>query len=362
MKIGILTFHCAYNYGAVLQAFALQEYLQYIGNDVHIIDYRPKYLWNANKSFDWSVRALKSFIKKILIYQSNQRKERRFHEFWDNHLNLENIDLNIQPNSYDTFVFGSDQIWNATITGGKFDRIYFGDFEAARNRKLIVYAVSIGGYSLSPVDKSLIRDRLNNFEAISVREKKLQITLQEILHKTVDCVLDPSLLVDTFAFDSLISEPLIDRTYICIYEVTPDSRTVQIAKKLSEGMNGAKIIRIGNYLKNGGGCENIIDAGPIDFLNYIKYSACVVTTSFHGTAFSIIFKKPFFTLKVSNSSDSRITDLLGDLNLMNQYILDVNVNSITIPQIDYKNVEVLLDKRRNESRLFLDKIFSKEKC
>lgn len=352
MKIGILTFHCAYNYGAVLQAYALQEYLLQLGNKAYIINYKPKYLLNAKRKSAYSVR-VKMFIKKLLTYKSYSEQKKKFHGFCCEFLNINNLDLNNPLNSYDLFIVGSDQIWNATITEGEFDKIYFGDFKAATGKKIIAYAASIGGYCIKPEDEIFLRKELENFHGISVRENRLKIQLQSILHRSIDCVLDPSLLVDSSVFASLVFKPLINQPYICIYEVTPDSRTVQIAERLVEQGENIQIIRIGNYLKGNHELIGINNAGPIDFLNYIKYAECVITTSFHGTAFSIVFQRPFLTVNVGKSSDSRIKDMLSDLDLLNCYV--ESLDSVCFPKIDYKRVEALLDKRKQESRLFLSR-------
>ncbi len=352
MKIGILTFHCAHNYGAVLQAYALQTYLQQLGHDVYIINYRPQYLLNAKK-FCGHFRRLKMTVKRLLSFSSYSQQKNKFASFCKEYLNVAEFDFNVKSNSYDLFIVGSDQIWNPSITGGEFDKIYFGDFKAGIDTKIIAYAASIGGYCIKPEDKAFLRKKLNTFHGISVRENKLQIQLQSILHKNIDCVLDPSLLIDSSVFESLVSKPLMNQQYICIYEVAPDSRTVQIAKNLAEQRGYIQIIRIGNYLRDYRGLINIKNAGPIDFLNYIRYAECVITTSFHGTAFSIVFKKTFLTVNAGKSSDSRIKDMLCDLDLLNCYV--DNPDSVSIPQPDYKKVDELLDKRKKESQFFLSK-------
>ena len=151
MKIGLLTFHCAHNYGAVLQCYALQETLISMGHEVEVINYRPKYLIASYKRFELHrfislnlINSLKNSIKEALLAGRRFRRYKAFEEFITNRLNLsERVNANNIPSKYDIYIIGSDQIWNPKITKG-FDSVYWGQFKFPKERRrYIAYAASM---------------------------------------------------------------------------------------------------------------------------------------------------------------------------------------------------------------------------
>lgn len=172
MKVGILTFHCANNYGAVLQCYALQEYLRSLGHEAYVIDYRPDYVVRRYKVFsrrNWIVRDFKKTIKKlfsepylcIVRYKRNKRLE----SFIKNRYNL--YPYSADKSVFDAIVLGSDQIWNPNLTGKSFDEVFFGkDFHC----KKISYAASNRTESLSPAEEAFYIKHLAELDSIGVRE------------------------------------------------------------------------------------------------------------------------------------------------------------------------------------------------
>lgn len=349
MKIGILTFHCAHNYGAVLQAYALQEYLRSKGYEVRIIDYRPKALVSYYKLFD--VRyclSLKTFLSKALLYPVAKKRAMNFDRFIQSRLQLEQICLDSSDNDYDVFVFGSDQIWNPHLLKG-FDKVYFGDFHAALGRKCVAYAASMGKTSLTSYEHEFLENALKAFHAISVRESSLKKLLSPLTDKPISVVADPTFLLNRDYWENMVTRPKIHKPYVLVYQVVKDSNTLRIARHIAQQIGG-EIVELKAVLsllhQSPYQC-----ASPEDFVSYFKYAACVVTTSFHGTAFSVIFQRPFYTLKLNTRIDARSEALLNQLALIDRMV-DKNA-TVTFSEIDYSKVLPFFEKMRSASASFL---------
>lgn len=351
MKIGILTFHCVNNCGAVLQAYALQEYLLQLGHDVFIIDYCPDYLLQTTKVNLKEYRFIR-FAKDCVKFIINSKGRLKFSCFRKQYLRLYALDLDSRNHSFDAFILGSDQIWNKQIIGC--DKIFWGDFLAANNIKLLSYAASCGSWNFADTDIAVLKNRLNTFSSISVREDFLAIELQRILNKNIEWVLDPTLLLDRSKFEEILVPPKELKPYIFIYEVTPERKTIDIAEQIVQQTDKTiQIIRCGTIKKQNGNLKTINNVGPLDFLGYIKNAFCVVTTSFHGSALSIAFNRNFYTIRISKSQDERVRSLLSMLNLSDRLIDKKSICRYT--DIDYTNVNQILQKQKESSEQFLKK-------
>lgn len=327
MKIGILTFHCAHNYGAVLQCYALQEYLESLGHKVFVIDYRPKYLkyglfvWYKWFSFN-PLKCLKKILWQMRTFSIQRNRFVKFESFIHNRINLKKLDLRSCDYDIDCFVFGSDQIWRKNK--GTFDPIYFADFNAAKNRKLISYAASMGLNTLSDNEKNRISKWLENFSIITVRENSLKELLQPLTNKDVYNVIDPTFLLPLQKWDKIVITPHLNKPYILIYQVISNPLVYNIARKAANEI-GANIIEITSNVQVKKNTYQLIQtASPEEFLGWIKNARFIVTTSFHGTAFSLIYNKPFVSIKQGMPSDLRIESILSQLQLSNRFIKGFN--------------------------------------
>ena len=227
MKIGLLTFHRAINYGAVLQCYGLSESLRAMGHDVEIIDYRPVYIERYRQLFQtFNLRQLGGFKRimeffKVLIGINVRRDANcRFDAFLSNNFHFSHIVHYPQeiPQSYDVIIIGSDQVWCPKICFG-FDKIYWGQFPHDRI-KLLTYAASIGEVDqLSDLDWEQIKKRINVFDGISVRESQLKEALYIKLGLDVRCNIDPSLLLSKNYYESIVEMPNIEGDYILAFSV-----------------------------------------------------------------------------------------------------------------------------------------------
>ena len=358
MKIGILTFHCAHNYGAVLQCYATQEFLRSKGHDVEIINYRPDYLLRPyrivlfkNIKYHGIIKFAKDLVKELLIFPVRCRRWRKFQKFINHRFLLSKpiSDVSAIPSDYDAYVVGSDQIWNPLITEG-FDGVYFCDFLFPKEtKKYLTYAASMETKSLDSDSVAFYRKQLAKFDAISVREENLKYLLSSLTDTSIQHVLDPTLMLPLYLWDKIQSNPLINEKYVAVYQVQYDKNTLRIANHIANQLS-ARIVPIlidASYNTKWGRQED----SPEDFVNLLRNAACVVTTSFHGTAFSVIFNKPFYTLRLNKGWDTRSSSLLEQLGLQDRMIDATSTPTFT--DIDYSTVNPILDRLRQESQDFL---------
>lgn len=362
MKIGILTFHCAHNYGAVLQAYALQEHLLGLGHEVYIIDYRPDYLVEPYKVFSWKrlpkgLLSIKILLGECLRLRRRLRRYDLFDSFIDQYMHLLPMDFDKVQNM-DILFFGGDQIWNKTICGGKYDFVYLGNFEGADDKKKIAYAASVGNISTATTDVGFIAKQLQNFEALGVREESCRVLLLPILFDKVYKVLDPTLLVSSTVFNKILIKPSIHEKYVLVYQAymgesgKGSKNIVKMAEQIAKKIGGI-VIDLSFYLS----CikhKYVKIASPSEFLGYIKYADCVITNSFHGTALSIVYRKNFYSVKMNSAIDERTKSLLTDLDLTDR-LVEYSAN-IECLEIDYTNHISRLSKLRYKSNFFIENI------
>ncbi len=344
MKIGILTFHRAHNYGAVLQAYALQEILRKHGDSVEIIDYRQPFIEEVYATFSLkrylraiSSMKIKSIAKEILNVPIRYRKKKIFDTFLNNFLNISSVnvcDNSEMPDDYDLYIHGSDQIWNPKLTAG-YDSVYLGDYKS--NGKKITYAASFELKPLPEEGKLKFSCYLNNFDAISVREEELIDILSPVIKNKIFNVLDPTLLIDSSFWDNFAVKP-DEKKYLLVYQVGNVDITIPLAKNIANRL-GLDVVILNEKYKS-----------VEEFVGYFKYASFVISASFHATSFSIIFKKPFYTLATGTSSDIRYISLFKKLEISNRLVTNPNIE---LSSIDYENVYEKLEKLRNKSFEFI---------
>lgn len=345
MKIGILTFHNAINYGAVIQCYALKEFLVQRGHDVQVIDYRNPYVEDYAKLIPLSVISakkslvskLKSIVISLIVYKGKQKISKIFKTFVESRLNTSPRCHSAAeiPSDYDCIVFGSDQIWNPNLCGG-FDPAFYGQFPKGRT-KFVSYAASMGNVSLfSDKDWQDIYSRLTAFDHISVRELSLRQVLEQRFHFLVSNCVDPTFLVDSKILLSLAKDPGI-RDYIFVYNVMNDDNSEDFADRMAM-KNGLKVVigqakpRVRRLNKNIS--HILVDSlSPEEFLGYIKYANIVIGNSFHSIALSIVFRKDFYSL-ASNKSE-RIVDLLSHIGLSDRHVRSIEKH-IEVESINYQ--------------------------
>jgi len=322
MKVGIYTIHAIYNYGAMLQAFATQKAISDLGFDVEIVNYYPKSVERMNK-YKCNLTNIKNLIRFLLSLcsPSMNKKFKRFNDF-HNSMNLSKRLFNHHElfklsTIYDIHLVGSDQVWNFD-NGISNDSLYLLNF-LQPNSKKISYASSFG-LDRTDIDIPIVlRNCLLDFSKILVREDN---AVQLLKRSGIDSVqvLDPTFLLNSNIWSELAgTKRLIKNDYIFAYGFGEKNESNQIIEKVRNILNlpvvGTSISMTSPHKYD----KFFKDAGPIEFLNLIKYSKFVVTASYHGAAFAIHFKKNFYVLK-HNSRNSRLESMLNLLGLSDRLI------------------------------------------
>ncbi len=357
MKIGVLTFHKSINYGSVLQAWATQELLKKAGYSVEIIDYEPKVYKKANEIF-LSGKGLGVIVKNLLRipvvkYKKNQRN--KFELFRKEFLNMSDfkvdytMDYKELEEKYDCFICGSDQIWN--VHAVDCDDIYF--LPDIRKKK-IALAVSVNNTTFSePRCDENLRRWISDFSLISCREERGAKRLYNFLNgkNNVHTLLDPTLLHEKEDYNSICNSRLINEDYIFLYKVWSGKESYKMVTELGKKL-GLPIYTLFMY-------NNVLalskveftgihviksETSPKDYLSLIRYANLVVTDSFHGTSFSIIFEKQFICVREKKpdgtyKDDDRLLNILNVVGLDDRYVSLENIKSYNLEEsINYSEV------------------------
>lgn len=322
-KIGIITFHNAHNYGAMLQAYSLLKKIKELKEyDVEILNYYNKRIYSSYKIIrpfrKNPIKFFKQFMSDVLNLRKNTKRYKAFDTFIKNNCKLSKLyysdsDVFSINNEYDILITGSDQVWNPRIVGELSD-IYTLKF-GGDSVKRISYAASIGNKDVIIENSDLFAEKLSRLDYISVREDDAKAELEKILTKSVETVLDPTLLISKDEWENRIEEfNKLENKYIVAYVVEPDEEYIKIVNDLSL-KTGLPVLHFG---KRNPGYNNVIKTayteGPLEFVNYIKNADYIVATSFHATVFSIIFNKKFFIVP-HRKTGARVTNLLELLGI-----------------------------------------------
>ena len=326
MKIGILTYHGAHNYGSALQAYALHNYLTNLGHKVDIINFRSDrqdklyQIYTKPNSIMAVLRNLQSFAyRKQLVEHHN-----RFNTFLADNATLSGAEMRNKESLlalngiYDCFICGSDQIWNPNCID--FDSSYLLDFVADK-RICIAYAPSIASDTLSEEWYEIFKKELGDFSSLSVREDPGAKIIETITQRSVVTTVDPVFLLSKDQWDTFSTEE--NRGYILCYFIgdIPGMReyAVTLGRKCQK-----PIVVINKNLRDWKmQCQKKYETGPKEFVGLIRNADAVCTNSFHAVAFSLIFEKEFHVFvdnMHANTARSRIIGLLGMLDLCDRIV------------------------------------------
>ncbi|MCM1450216.1 MAG: polysaccharide pyruvyl transferase family protein [Clostridiales bacterium] len=342
MKIALLTIWHEKNYGAELQAYATIKLLQGLGHEVRMIDIRLS---------DKNVKNLKAKVAEAI--ENCGPASRKFKRFWKKHIPTTQryrsiLELQERPPQADIYVVGSDQVWNPGITG-KFSDLYFLNF-GDENIKRISIASSFGqdtwDYPSEVKNKSQL---LSRFSHITCREASGIDILKKTFSKNSDLVLDPTLILATYS-DLIDIKSISERNTLVYYPLSYDEELSELANTLAKetGMqvinNNAKTTILNRLTWNRVGIE--------EWLKNMAEAKFVITRSFHGLAFSLIFNKNFAVLKTRNNKLTRITNLLSLVGLEHRVydsVTDLKVDEPWNKPLDYDTINPKLNKLRDNS-------------
>lgn len=352
--IGILTFHRSHNYGSVLQSYALQQWLKKHGLDSEIIDL---YMASSKEMYKIlpEMKTLKNVARNLVFlyhYRELKKKWDKYKYFQEHILRLSEKqysdlpDLKKEHFSYSTYLTGSDQIWNTACRD--FSWAYYMEFIDKGN--FVSYAPSFGskGKEEQRLDNKRIASDIEKYSAISVRDEGSADFIEEISGKRPEVTIDPTLLLSKGDWDSLLfkmEKPDLRKKlpprYIFFYSLKRAPIDYEMIRKIRNKYHLPVVItEIRNQKDITGEFTKIWDAGPGDFLSLIKHADLVVTSSFHGTVFSVIFEKKFFSINGMN--DNRISNLLRGTGLE---MCSIDETS-TLPLMENINIDYIVAKKK----------------
>lgn len=368
MKVGILTFHYADNYGAVLQAYALQTYLESLGHNVEIIDYRPRYITHggrfriprSKKDLVGNAQVALIKISRLRTAISGRTSQKAFQSFRDTALHISTMtytsleDLKSRAPSYDAYICGSDQIWNPPPRAGV-DPAFYLDFGEPKCRR-IAYAASFGRPQIEVEYHKDIGRLLKKIDYISVREQSGIDLVQQLSGRTATWLPDPTLLVDNY--DSVLTK-IPQENHIFVYGLRTGALLQDVKEQVAK-IYGAPVLAPFNAKQLWRSKEATIQLSPSEWLGAIQQAGIVVTNSFHGTLFSIIFRKPFITVPLVGRNaglNTRFQSILYRLNLADRLLPSTNNNQditrLIKAEIDWHDVYERLSAWRCEARDFV---------
>ncbi|MGG6262453.1 polysaccharide pyruvyl transferase family protein [Stutzerimonas stutzeri] len=378
MKIGILTYHFSDNFGALLQAYALRRWLIERGHAAEFINYHPSYVEQGGSLLlPTSKERIKANIKILYLYFANiQRKlagnpdqSLKFEEFRRDILgvngpNYDSLEkLRSAALDHDVMIAGSDQIWNPSAQKG-LDPAYFLAFGNSRVRRLS-YAASFGKDTLAPEFHDEARPLINRLDAISIREQSGVEIVHQLTGRQIACVPDPTLLHTQYEELLDLSQDRQDGHVFC-YALRTAEGIRQVAEAAARKYQ-AQIISPYNIHRRWREIGTTVYPGPADWVRQIAHARCVVTNSFHGTVFSIIFRKPFVVVGLPGGKavlNARAKNLLSSLGLMHRFLDAENASragEVLDQAIDWQSVELHQNALRAAGENFLLNTLSTEK-
>ena len=324
-KIAILTLYDSFNFGTFLQAYALSQFLAQQGYDIYFIENAKK-----NRFIKW---VKNKDIKKMVFNIGQAYRYYKAQKYFR---------IKSPDETFDAIVIGSDEIWNIKNPSFSHHKRYFG--YGLNAKKIIAYAPSVNNTNADDLRKYYNNDiNLDNFSNLSVRDKSTAKFLDDLGYTNYNSVLDPTFLIDTY--DKVIIKPKFEN-YILIYgynfKEDQKKKIKEFAKK-----QGKKLLSIGLYQS---WCDLNVKANPFEFLGYMKYADKIITSTFHGTVFSIILNKSFASF---SNGKRKIEELLGLFELSNRDALERNLEEIFEEKIDYQKINNKIKEERKNSINYL---------
>ena len=371
MDVGIITIHNHYNYGAVLQAFALNHVIRKLGHDCKTINcnLEPGRGRLEIKAKNPGAKFTKMY--NILRWFSNKRFDKRFRDFITSHIPVSDVKYNTlehllnKPPKFEAYVTGSDQVWRPAFLDKDIGQAFHLSFANPEFARLISYAPSFGITEIPEQYKENIQKFLNRYHFLSVRERRGQEMIKALIGKEAVHVVDPTVLLSSEEYNTIIEAPEVSSDYILVYamELGSGMGFLNLVKKVKQKLNLPVIcvfpirydfrwLQVADKVR--------LDAGPKEFLGLLRNAAIVCTNSFHGTVFSIKFQKKFLGTphSISNSRIESLLEAAGILNRQLESVTDDTIERELETPIDYDSVNEKLQVKIETSMSFLNNALS----
>ena len=364
-KVSTVTFHKAQNYGSVLQTYALQSFVRQLGAthgeeiDYTVIDVQPRTQKGLYSIYKKGL-SLTNIVKNSVAWWYRKQlhtKQEKFAEFLDTHVSLtQNYptieDLYANAPSSDYFISGSDQIWN--VRSCDFEDYFYLDF--VKDAKKISYATSFGPLKIDwdKYDRDKYASLLGAYDHISTREVGSADNVLLLTGKQPHIHVDPTLLLSMDEWREIQSTANYNNgEYILLYCLEPSKAQLKIVKKISKKL-GLPVV-ITKYNNKNDIFNSFVkryDTGPLDFLSLVDNAKMVITSSFHGTAFSLIYRKKFYVL--NGKTDNRISDILDKTGLLDRSIECVeDIERVNLDEVDFTQTEIFINQQKQLSSDYL---------
>lgn len=359
-KIGIVSIFRTGNYGGTLQAYALVKAINDNGlGQAETINYccdaikgriDAKYLKKAGFA-----RTAAALVDKT-CYAPRMKKMYRFIDSFVQGPELTKADLAALNDRYDVFLSGSDQLWNPDIQQG--DYFYLQDFvtDAAKKRS---YASSFGKKELPEACKATYRELLGSFRTITVRENTGADIVEQLLGTRPQVVLDPTLLLTAQQWEAILPPRRMQGPYVFTYRLTYSRMLTQAVAKAQQAVGG-RVMAVPFLLGHCPKQKNYLGLDSLEWMRGIHDAECVVTDSFHGVVFSILFSRPFYylvTTPTARERISRLETLLESLGLSDRIVDSAEACDFT-KKIDYTAVQQSLQEQRARSLRILQELLA----
>jgi Uncharacterized conserved protein len=368
MRVGLLTYHFSDNYGALMQAFGLREWLRRRGVEAVFINYHPTHVESGGKIA--LGRGLKANIKTLYLAASHAR--RRFlgdKRLWQAFEDFRGKELGVQGRrmltrselgelpKFDLLVCGSDQIWNPSDHYG-LDEVYFLDFPGAERARRISYAASFGRAHLATEYGARAAELIRNLDAISVRERSGADIVARLVGRDAECVPDPTILLGDFS-ELLERNPVAEKGHVLCYALRT-AEGVRQAAQLVALENGGEILSPENPHRRWREVGKTVYPSPGEWLSLIANASAIVTNSFHGVALSLVLKRPFVAIALPGARaafSERVRNLLTDVGLEDRLVpAEQPQEALSKLQeaIDWHDVDGRLAQLRTAGERFLE--------
>ena len=386
MKVALAINYDYHDYGGMLQAFATQRFLEKQGIDSDAINFdnvkgdisRRKWKYFLSNMMDISIVKEKSrLIEKKIRQKTNARlkaqmaeRDNAFDKFCTRHFKVSRPfgswdDMaKASQMEYDAVIVGSDQLWLPSNVMADYYTLNW----VPEKVKKIAYATSFGIGNIPQKYKEMYRQYLTRIDYLSARETSGQEIISELTDKSVPLVNDPALLLDANGWDEVIKDkPIINDKYIFCYFMGDNPEQREFVKRLAKekGLKIVALLHLDQFIETDEHYADYTpwDISPDDFVNLVKYAEYVCTDSFHGTVFSIIYSRNFFTFKRFNkkaslSTNTRITSLLTRVGLMDRLVVNLDKRPDNIN--DWRKIQECVSDFRNASGCWLIESINKQ--
>lgn len=357
MKVAVITRHAITNYGSLLQAFATQQVIENLGHTCEIIDYiRNDESYSQHEKTllarkpEWNCNPIKKAIYLAMRQPESIASGKRFEIEQSKYLHLTKKYSNLEElyedkPIADVYMTGSDQVWGP-VENGSYDSSYCLSFTDDSDKR-IAYAASFGRTEMTSEIENFFKKWLSRYCHIGVREDSAVSLLNKLGIGGVQ-VLDPTLLLDS-VFWSKIAKPIEEKKYVLVYQLHNDKRVgayaAQVAKEL-----GLPLIRVSSSFHQVSREGKFIWCPEIgQFLSYVKNAECMVTDSFHGTAFAINFNTPFVEILPNNKTGTRNVSILQMTGFSDRILNDDKNIALAKQKMDFSKANQIISIKRKES-------------